>query len=234
MISDFSAMPLPPADLPPSWNHVFVDFQNVHEVDFAALGSKPATYMLLLGANQTRLDTGLVEELMKQAGKVELVRLTSSGKNALDFALAYYVGRAVVDPTGYFHIVSKDTGYDPLIGHLKSRCIRAYRHDSFSTLSFSGPAKAAAATTPTVALPKPAASAAPSLPKLPLERALAHLKKNPNNRPKREKTLMSHLKNLLGKTATETDAQELTYVLKGKGHLRINEQGAVSYHLLAG
>jgi len=57
---------------------------------------------------------------------VQLVRLTATGKNALDFTLAYYVGRAVAaDPTGFFHIVSKDTGYDPLIEHLRSKHIRA-------------------------------------------------------------------------------------------------------------
>ena len=223
-------MPSPPAELSPPWNHVFVDFENVNELDFAALGSKPATYALLLGAKQTRLETGLVEELMNHAGAVELIRLTSSGKNALDFALAYYVGRAaVLDPAGYFHIVSKDQGFDPLIEHLKSRRIRAYRHSDFSTLSFAGPPKAAAPPISTADPPK--AVAAPPLPKLPLEKALEHLKRNPNNRPKREKTLVSHLKSLLGKTATETDAQELIYALKGKSYLRITDKGAVSYDL---
>jgi len=207
----------PPADLSPSWNHVFVDFENVQVIDFAVLGTKPATYTLLLGAKQGRLDSGLVEELMKRAGSVELIRLTSSGKNALDFALAYYVGRAaVVDPTGHFHIVSKDKGFDPLIEHLKSRRIRAYRHSDFSTLSFSGQPKAATAAP----LPEPS-----------LERALQHLKKNPNNRPKREKTLVSHLKSMLGKTATESDAKALLGLLKKQGHLKITEKGSVSYHL---
>ena len=228
-------MPATTADLSPPWNHVFVDFENVHELDFAALGSKPVTYTLLLGAKQTRLDAGLVEELMKHAGAVELIRLTSSGKNALDFALAYYVGRAaVVDPRGYFHIVSKDQGFDPLIEHLKSRHIRAYRHSDFSTLSFSGPPKAAAPAAAQGMAGPPKAAAAPALPELPLARALAHLKKNPNNRPKREKTLVSHLKSLLGKAATEMDALELTYALKGKGHLRITDKGVVSYHLPVG
>ena len=222
-------MASPPAELSPSWNHVFVDFENVQEIDFAALGNKPATYTLLLGAKQTRLDAGLVEELMKHAGMVELIRLASSGKNALDFALAYYVGRAaVVDPTGYFHIVSKDQGFDPLIEHLKSRHIRAQRHDSFSTLSFSVRPKAPAAA---VALPKAALSAESSFPGQPLERELAHLKKNPNNRPKREETLVSYLKNLLGKTATEGDAVAMIGVLKKNNFLKITDNGAVTYQL---
>ena len=228
-------MPASPTEISPPWNHVFVDFENVHEIDFAVLGSKPVHYTLLLGAKQTRLDAGLVEDLIRHAGAVELIRLTSSGKNALDFALAYYVGRAAVaDPGGYFHIVSKDQGFDPLIEHLKSRHIRARRHDDFGSLSFTGPPKVVAPAPAQATGGPPKAAAAPALPELPLARALAHLKKNPNNRPKREKTLVSHLKSLLGKAATEMDALELTYALKGKGHLRITDKGAVSYHLPAG
>lgn len=228
-------MPALPTDVSPPWNHVFVDFENVKEMDFAALGNKPVTYTLLLGANQTRLDTDLVKELMKHAGSVEMIRLTSSGKNALDFALAYYVGRAaVVDPNGHFHIVSKDQGFDPLIEHLKSRRIRAYRHDDFGSLSLTGPSKAAANPTKAKADAPKAMDSPVRLPEEPLEQALAHLQKNPKNRPKRGKKLVSYLQNLFGKTATETDAQALTTELKRKGHLRISDKGVVSYHLPTG
>lgn len=228
-------MPSPPADLSPAWNHVFVDFENVHRIDFAALGSKPATFTLLVGPKQARLDTGLVEALMNHAGAVQLIRLTSSGKNALDFALAYYVGRAaVVDPTGYFHIVSKDQGFDPLIEHLKSRRIRAYRHDDCSTLSFAGPPEVAVPAASTAApSPPPTRPAAQGPAALALVRALEHLKKNPNNRPKREKTLASYLKNLLGKTATEAEVEKLTLDLKTRGHVKSTDKGAVTYHLLS-
>ena len=123
-------------------NHVFVDYENVHEVDPAVIGARSVSLTLLLGARQTRLDAALVEKLMEHAASVQLVRLTTSGENALDFALAYYVGRAAAaDPTGHFHIVSKDTGFDPLIEHLRSRHIDAHRHNDFTALTFSGSAK---------------------------------------------------------------------------------------------
>jgi hypothetical protein len=95
-------------------NHVFVDFENVHEVDPALIGAKSVSLTFLLGARQTKLDAALVEKLMEHAASVQRVRLTTSGRNALDFALAYYVGRAVMtDPTSHFHIVSGDTGFAP-------------------------------------------------------------------------------------------------------------------------
>src|SRR3954471_10219744 len=100
--------------LPLPLNHVFVDFENVHTVDLSVIGSKAVSFTLLVGLRQTKLDVSLVEKLFEHAVSVQLVRLTSAGKNALDFTLAYYVGRAVAaDPTGFFHIVSRDTGYDP-------------------------------------------------------------------------------------------------------------------------
>src|SRR6185295_49581 len=131
------------SDLPRPMNHVFVDFENVHYVDSSLIGTKAVSFTLLLGAKHTRLDVALVEKMMEHATSVQLVRLTSSGMNALDFALSYYLGRAVLaDPTAYFHVVSKDKGFDPLIEHLRSRHVHARRHDDFTTLTFSGPTKA--------------------------------------------------------------------------------------------
>src|SRR5712671_5860251 len=118
-------MPASATHLPPPVNHVFVDFENVHKVDLAVIGNKAVSFTLLVGPRQTKLDVSLVEKLFERAVSVQLVRLTSAGRNALDFTLAYYVGRAVAaDPTGYFHIVSKDMGFDPLIEHLRSRHVR--------------------------------------------------------------------------------------------------------------
>src|SRR6185369_16053281 len=150
-------MPAITTDLPPPVNHVFVDFENVHKIDLAVIGSRTVAFTLLVGPRQTKLEVSLVEKLFEHALSVQFVRLASSGRNALDFTLAYYVGRAVAaDPTGLFHIVSKDTGYDPLIEHLRSRHICAQRHDSFATLTFTVPPKPATPAPPAaVRKPKP-------------------------------------------------------------------------------
>ena len=100
-------------------NHVFVDFENGQKINLALVGNKAVSLVLLIGMKQ-KVSGELVERLMEYAASVQLIRLTLTGRNALDFTLAYYVGRAVLsDPTGYFHIISKDTGYDPLVEHLK-------------------------------------------------------------------------------------------------------------------
>jgi hypothetical protein len=209
-------------ELAPSLNHVFVDFENVHQIDASVIGTKAVRFTLLLGARHTRLDVGLVEKLMEHAASVQLIRLTTSGKNALDFALAYYVGREVsANPAAFIHIVSKDTGFDPLIEHLRSRHIHAYRHDSFETLTFSGTPKAA-----TVA-PKAKTEGQEDS----LTRVLERLRKHVTNRPKKKTTLLSHLKANLGKDATEADAAKLLDMLCQPGHVRIGDKDAVTYHL---
>ena len=195
-------------------SHVFVDYENVHEVDPAVIGARSVSLTLLLGARQTKLDAALVEKLLEHAASVQLVRLTTSGENALDFALAYYVGRAAVaDPTGHFHIVSKDTGFDPLIEHLRSRHIHAHRHNDFTALTFAGSAKS-----PSV------------LPEDLMPRVLEHLAKHVNNRPKRKKTLLSHLRAFLGNAVTEADVVGLVEKLCQVGRLSIGDKDAVTYH----
>jgi len=203
-----------PIALPPAMNHVFVDFENVHRVDASVIGTKSASFTLLLGARQNKLDAALVEKLMEHAASVQLVRLASSGRNALDFAIAYYVGRAVMaDPNGCFHIVSKDTGFEPLIEHLRSRHIDAHRHNDFTSLTFLGPAKP------------------PSDPPEGLfTRVLEHLRKHATHRPKRKKTLVSHLLAVCGKTATEADVMNVVEGLRKAGHLTIGDKDAVTYH----
>lgn len=209
-------------------NHIFVDYENVHKVDLAIIGSKAVSFMLLMGPRQTKLDVSLVEKLLEHAASVQLVRLTASGKNALDFALAYYVGRAVVaDPIGHFHIVSKDAGYDPLIEHLKGKGISAHRHDSFATLPFAAPVK------PSAAVPRVKSSAKPKIHNpIPNEQemqVLEHFRNPKATRPRSQKRLVSFLVTYFGRKITETEALGIVEKLQRTGHLAIGENGAVTY-----
>jgi PIN domain len=201
------------------------------------------SFTLLVGAKQKKLDMALVEKLMAHAASVQLIRLTSSGKNALDFALAYYLGRTVLaDSTGYFHVVTKDAGFDPLIEHLRSRGFRARRHESFATLTFSGPPKAAAPVAPalTIAAPKVKAKsiAKPKTPAVTLEdqmaQVLAHFRSPKTTRPRNREKLVAYLIGHLGHKLTEAEAQSLVERLVVGGHLVIGDKGVVKYQLEAG
>jgi hypothetical protein len=220
---------------PPPSNHVFVDFENVTRIDPTILKSKNVNFTLLLGARQTKLDATLVEKLLVHAASLRVIRLTSSGKNALDFALAYYLGQAVAaDPTGFFHIVSKDKGFDPLIEHLQTKHSRIIRCDDFATLSFFAPPKASTVASSSVSS-KP--SALPTLITAPgnsdgvLALALARLRKSSAARPKSRKTLIRYLITHLGHDMDEAGVEPLIADLSQSGSVAIDGKGAVTYRL---
>lgn len=216
-------------------NHVFVDFENVHQVDLSLIGAKSVGFTLMVGAKQTKLDSDLVEKLMAHSSSVQLVKLKSSGQNALDFALAYYLGRAVLaDPTGYFHIVSKDGGFDPLIDHLRARHIQVHRHASCAELTFSWPGKRAAVIEPIMEKTVPKKVAAKNAAKKTVakkvaaqtvatkkmstlaasvgyERVWNDFLKNSGNLPTRRKSLQSKIGHLIG---ADADGEEVAYVIK--------------------
>lgn len=224
-------------DLPPPINHIFVDFENVHDIDLTIIGNNTVHLTLLLGPRQTKLDAALVERLLENAAAVQLVRLSSAGRNALDFTLAYYIGLAVAaDPTGFFHIVSKDAGYDPLIEHLRSKRIHARRHGDFSAFTFSTPAK----PPPAVALkPKPSYKPSAQLPLVAVmdgteTRVLEHLRKPTTTRPRTKTRLLSFLVALHGHKITEAEALSLVHNLSQAGHLAIDPKGKVIYQLSHG
>jgi hypothetical protein len=100
-------------------HHVFVDFENVQEFDLGPIGDEPVEVTILIGAKQKPPKAGLIHELLERACAVRLIKVNASGRNALDFVLACHLGMAAAgDPTGTFHIISRDTDFDPLIAHL--------------------------------------------------------------------------------------------------------------------
>jgi hypothetical protein len=84
--------------------------------------------LIFVGAGQNKLSFEIVKAIQLLGFNAEYIKIAGNGSNALDFHIAYYIGDiAAKDPTAYFHTVSKDSGFDPLIQHLKAKKIFAYR-----------------------------------------------------------------------------------------------------------
>lgn len=67
---------------------------------------------------------------------MEWIQINGSGKNALDFHITFMLGRLTErDPTAVFHIISKDTGFDPLVSYLKSQKLLCKRSDDLSLIT---------------------------------------------------------------------------------------------------
>lgn len=110
-------------------NYIFIDYENVHPISFDLPEDYPFKVILFVGSNQSKIPIELVTSMQLLGSNAEYVRIQGNGKNALDFHITFYLGRWFEkDPNGYFHIISKDTGFDVLIRHLRDKKVLIQRH----------------------------------------------------------------------------------------------------------
>jgi len=109
-------------------NYVLIDFENVRPKNLELLTEHPFKVFVFVGASQTKLPFDLADSMQLLGNDARYIKISGNGQNALDFHIAYYVGElAAKEPDAFFHIISKDKGFDPLISHLVSRNIRIQR-----------------------------------------------------------------------------------------------------------
>jgi PIN domain len=192
-------------------NYVFVDFENVHEVDLDLIADKPLVVILVLGERHKNLPLELVKKIHQYATQVRLVEAGKSGRNALDFVLAYRLGvESIADPNGFFHIVSRDTGFDALILHLKTNGILARRDDSLAQAFDQS---------------KPIPQSLDGRLTVVIER----LAKNKTNRPKRKKTLLSQTNAYFGKQLSGEELEQIITALIARKVIEIGSKDEVVY-----
>ena len=108
--------------------YYLIDFENVQPKALDRLRPGEARIKVFLGQQQTKLMLDLVQALQPFGPDAEYIPITGSGPDAVDFHIAYYIGRlAVEEPGAVFRIISKDKGFDPLVRHLTARGIGCQR-----------------------------------------------------------------------------------------------------------
>lgn len=104
--------------------HILIDFENTRPepAQLNALSPEGCHIWLFLGALQQKsLSVDLCEALCRFGQQVHFVRISRLGKNALDFYLAYYLGKITEqDSEALICILSRDTGFDVLVEHLEN------------------------------------------------------------------------------------------------------------------
>ena len=96
-----------------------IDFENVQPTGVGRLVPGACRIMLFLGQNQNKVSVELTRALQPFGTDVDYVSISGNGPNAVDFHIAFYIGRmAEKHPGAKFIIVSRDTGFDPLVRHL--------------------------------------------------------------------------------------------------------------------
>jgi hypothetical protein len=215
-------------------NYVLVDYENVKVAHVERLCDERFRVVLFLGIHDTKLPVDLVIAMQQLRDRGSYVVLEAAGRNALDFYIAYYLGAlAAKDPAGFFHIVSKDTGFDPLIRHLKTQgiaCARSQSIDDLPCFAVSEVARKVADGSP------PPQSPAGPIAKGGLDElvriAVDDLIRRKASRPRKEKTLRSTLHATCGKQLPGDRIDKVFQELVKRGWVKV-AGASVTYNLPA-
>nr|WP_165009947.1 PIN domain-containing protein [Neisseria yangbaofengii] len=103
--------------------HILIDFENVQPKaeQLNGLDDESCHIWLFLGKLQQKsLSVELCEALCRFGKNVHFVRIAKTGKNVLDFYLAYYLGKITEqDNEALICILSRDGDFDVLVEHLE-------------------------------------------------------------------------------------------------------------------
>ena len=187
--------------------YILIDYENVQPTDLTAIGNGSFKVKLFVGANQTKIPVSFSVAIQQMGENAEYVQLESTGPNALDFHIAYYIGRiSAVEPKAAFLIISNDAGFDPLIVHLKAKGISVQRSVSISS-----------------------ALGAPDLDSW-FEIVVDHLARQNGSKPTSKKTLLNLIRTLFKKKLDEGEINLLLHTLCDRKIVRI-EGSRVGYEI---
>ena len=112
-------------------NFVLIDSENVKPEYIEKLNHEHFRVVVFVGTNMKRLDFPIANALQSLGSNGSYVQISGHGTDALDFHIAYYIGKlAAAHQDSYFHIISNDKGFDPLIKHLRDQKIFCARWPS--------------------------------------------------------------------------------------------------------
>ena len=195
-------------------NYVLIDYENVQPKNLALLEAEHFRVKVFIGANLAKLPVDLVTAMHALGARAEYIRISGNGPNALDFHIAYYIGLiSCKEKEPFFHIISKDTGFDPLIAHLKEKgidCKRSATLDAIPVLR--------------------SLSEAPRDEQV--DGVIEKLKGMPKSRPQKDKTLRAMISAWFGKKLDDASLERIVGELARRKVISVN-QGKVRYTLPA-
>lgn len=197
--------------MPPT-NYVFIDFENVQPKNLEILKKHPFNILVFVGENQVRIPFEIATALQEFGKEAKYIKIAGNGPNALDFHIACYLGQlSAQDKDGYFHIVSKDTGFDPLIKHLRSAKVRVNRVNDLAEI----PILRISNTTDNDEK---------------INAIVKNLAGRGQSRPRKVKTLSNTINSLFTKKLEENELVTIVNTLRSKKYITVNQDN-VSYNL---
>jgi septum formation topological specificity factor MinE len=116
-------------------NYVLIDYESVQPNQLELLNRDGFVAYVFVGKAQTRLSFDTVAAIQDLGERAKYIKISGAGPNALDFHIAFYIGQiGATDPDAFFHIISKDKGFDPLIEHLRERKVFSVRSETIGEI----------------------------------------------------------------------------------------------------
>ena len=195
-------------------NYVLVDFENIQPTNIELLKNHNFKLIIFVGSNQKNISFEIAEIVQSFGNNAEYVKINGNGKNALDFHIAFYIGKfSEMDKNLYFYIISKDTGFDSLISYLRTLKIKIQRVEYISKI-------------PILQIPN-------ILNLKTIDEKIEEIKRkflSQSNNPATEKTLKSSINNLFQKTLNEKELNIIIKELLNRNIIKINEN-KINYFL---
>lgn len=191
---------------------MLIDFENVQPKNLEVLSKHPFKVYVFVGASQAKITYEFAAAMQQLGENAKYVKIGANGKNALDFHIAFYVGElATKDPEAYFHIISRDTGFDPLIKHLRGRKIRIQRDKDLAEIPVLRMSNATSNDEKISAIVK-------------------NLSGRGHSRPRKVKTLANTINSLFTKNLEEQELMSLVKELEERSYIAVRD-GNISYQL---
>ena len=188
---------------------LLVDFENVQTLDLSKL-SDDFCITIFVGNTQKSIPFELVIGMQRFGDRLSWIKIDGNGRNALDFHIAYYLGRmAEKSPMSVFFVLSKDKGFDPLVRYMTTVGLVCRRINSLMELDSARPG-------PVIDDPN-------------LKRVVDLLSRiEKKSRPRRKKTLTQSVSALFQKELPDEELTRLVDMLFVNGFVT-ESNGALSY-----
>jgi hypothetical protein len=183
--------------------YIYVDYENLNNLK--SLQKIDGKYFFFIGETQGRIRAELI--LSTNNLDVEWIKIKGAGKNALDFYIAYYLAKHDEIKNAEHFILSKDTGFDPLINHLRENGVSAKRIITLDELNSEKSSEK----------PENYDAVVKNLEKISKAR-----------RPKSIKSLNSHIRAML-KNADDSEIEKLVEELFRRGYISSSDNSRLRY-----
>ena len=93
--------------------YILIDFENVQPTSLEILKNQNCKVIIFIGKNQNKIPIKLTVSMQELGDNGRYVITNHTGKNSLDFHIAYYIGKLITENVKNkvsFCLISKDKG----------------------------------------------------------------------------------------------------------------------------